>query len=145
MRLPAARGPRRMLEILLVAAVVAAGGIAVHQLNLLLSRKMEEFKERSIAVLEARLGHEIRYRSISPSVLGFLAVRDLAFAGMLSLCVFALLMVFWMGRDAAVEQHMPARTLWIGLGAFAQNGGARATAELARLELLDEAKLLIAQ
>jgi translocation and assembly module TamB len=76
-RFPAARGPRRFLEILLLAGFIAVVAITVSQLNLLLSRKMEVLKERSIAALQSRLGHEIRYRSIAPSVLGFLAMRDL--------------------------------------------------------------------
>lgn len=77
MKPSAARRPPRVLELLLLAAFVTAGSVAVYQLNLLLSRRMEELKARSIALLETRLGHEIRYRSIAPSVLGFLAVRDL--------------------------------------------------------------------
>jgi len=65
------------LELLLLAGFLAAGVVGVYQLNLLLSRKMEQLKERAIAAIETRLGHKIRYRSIAPSVLGFLAVRDL--------------------------------------------------------------------
>ncbi len=48
----------------------------------------------------------------------FLAVPDPIFAALLCLCIVALLLVFWMGKDAAAEQHLPTRILWIGLGAF---------------------------
>ncbi|MBN2497974.1 MAG: glycosyltransferase family 39 protein [Deltaproteobacteria bacterium] len=46
----------------------------------------------------------------------FLSQSDLAFAGMLSVCVLALLLIFWMGRDAAVTACFKPRVLWIGLG-----------------------------
>jgi translocation and assembly module TamB len=72
-----ASGLRRFVEILLLAGFIAACAFGVYQLNQLLSRKMEQLKVRAIAAMESRLGHEIRYRSIAPSVLGFLAVRDL--------------------------------------------------------------------
>ena len=65
------------MEILLLAAFAAAAVLAVRQGNRLLTRKMDELKERSITLLEARLGHQLRYGSVSPSILGFLALRDL--------------------------------------------------------------------
>jgi hypothetical protein len=71
------RGLRRFVEILLLAGFIAAAAVGVYQANLLLSRKMELLKVRAIAAIENRLGHEINYGSIAPSVLGFLAVRDL--------------------------------------------------------------------
>ena len=77
MRLSPARGLRRFFEILLLSGFIAAGALGVYQLNQLLSWKMEQLKVQAIAAMESRLGHEIRYGSIAPSVLGFLAVRDL--------------------------------------------------------------------
>ncbi len=77
MRASPASGLRRFVDILLLTGFIAAAAIGVYQLNQLLSRKMEQLKVRAIAALESRLGHEIHYRSIAPSVLGFLAVRDL--------------------------------------------------------------------
>ena len=77
MRSSPSRGLRRFAEILLLAGFIAAAAVGVYQANLLLSRKMELLKVRAIAAIENRLGHEINYRSIAPSVLGFLAVRDL--------------------------------------------------------------------
>ncbi len=51
--------------------------------------------------------------------LGFgLSLGDWAFAGMLNLVLLAFLAVFWMGKDAAAENHFDARWLWIGLGAM---------------------------
>jgi translocation and assembly module TamB len=71
------RGLRRFAEILLLTGFIAGAAVGVYQANLLLSRKMDELKVRAVAAIENRLGHEINYRSIAPSVLGFLAVRDL--------------------------------------------------------------------
>lgn len=44
---------------------------------------------------------------------------DPAFAAMLTVCVLALLLVVWMGRDAVADRGHPVRVHWIGLGAFA--------------------------
>ncbi len=77
MRASPARGLRRFVEILLLACFIVAAAFGVYQLNQMLSRKMEQLKVRAIAALESRLGHEIHYRSVAPSVLGFLAVNDL--------------------------------------------------------------------
>jgi hypothetical protein len=74
----AARRSRRALEIFALLAVIAAGAFLVTYANARVGRWMEELKERSIIMLENYLGRRISYRSISPSVFGFLAVRDLS-------------------------------------------------------------------
>jgi hypothetical protein len=68
---------RRGLEILVLAAILAAAAFLVAFANDRLLHWMDELKQRSIAMLEERLGRRISYQSISPSVFGFLAVRDL--------------------------------------------------------------------
>jgi len=48
----------------------------------------------------------------------FWAAKDPAFAGMLTACVAALVLLYWMGRDAAVEAGFRTRDLWVGAGLF---------------------------
>ncbi len=74
----AARRSRRALEILGLVAAVAAAVLLVAFANARVGRWMEGLKERTITMLENYLGRPISYRSISPSVFGFLAVRDLS-------------------------------------------------------------------
>ncbi len=54
---------------------------------------------------------------LGSAALFFLTVKDPAFAAMLCVCVLALLLVYWMGRDAVAEMNYSPRTLWIGIGA----------------------------
>ncbi len=65
------------VEILLFVLVLALGGAFVYVIDQRLDQKMEDLKVQAIDKLESQLGRKIRYRSISPSVFGFLAVRDL--------------------------------------------------------------------
>lgn len=73
----AIRWQRQALEIILLAGFVAVISFFVYQANSILNRQMEELKVQSIEMLENRLGRRIQYQSISPSLLGFLAIREL--------------------------------------------------------------------
>jgi translocation and assembly module TamB len=73
-----ARRSRRALEILGLAAAVAVAVALIAFADARVGRWMETLKERSIAMVENYLGRPISYRSISPSVFGYLAVRDLS-------------------------------------------------------------------
>ncbi|GAH29549.1 unnamed protein product, partial [marine sediment metagenome] len=67
----------RVLEFLILIFLIAAGSAFVYLLSQRLDREMDELKTQTVRMLETKLGRRISYRSISPSVFGFLAVREL--------------------------------------------------------------------
>lgn len=70
-------GRPRALEALLLTVAIAAAGAGVYYANGHLTRRMQELKQNAVALLEQRIEHRVSYRSISPSILGYLEVRDL--------------------------------------------------------------------
>ena len=66
-----------LFEILLFLIFMILSSPLIYLFNQHLDRNMNELKSKAIEVLEARLGREISYESISPSVFGFIAVREL--------------------------------------------------------------------
>ena len=67
----------RILEVIIIIILIAASAPPLYLLNRRLDARMEAIKQEAIAVLEARIGRRISYASISPSIFGFLAVREL--------------------------------------------------------------------
>ena len=67
----------RFLEIFLLLVIVSVGAVFVRQIGTRLDLRMDEFKTEVMSSLEARIGRRITYASISPSVFGYLGVRDL--------------------------------------------------------------------
>jgi translocation and assembly module TamB len=67
----------RFLEIFLLLVIVSLGAVFVHQIGTRLDRRMEELKTEVMRTLEARIGRKISYSSMSPSVFGYLGIRDL--------------------------------------------------------------------
>lgn len=67
----------RFLEILILLVIVTAGTLFVHQVVTRLDRRMEELKTEVVHMLEAKIGRRISYESISPSVFGYLGIREL--------------------------------------------------------------------
>ena len=67
----------RFIEILILLAIVSLGALFVHVIGVRLDRGMQRLKTEAIALLEAKIGRRISYQSISPSVFGFLGIRDL--------------------------------------------------------------------
>jgi translocation and assembly module TamB len=67
----------RVLEVIIIIILIAASAPPLYFLNRRLDARMEAVKQEAIAALEARIGHRISYASISPSIFGFLAVREL--------------------------------------------------------------------
>ena len=67
----------RFFEIIILLVIVSLGAAFVHQVGRRLDRRMEELKIEVIHVLEAKIGRKISYQSISPSVLGYLGIREL--------------------------------------------------------------------
>jgi translocation and assembly module TamB len=71
----------RFLEIFLLLVIVSVGAVFVRQVGTRLDRRMEELKTEVMQTLEARLGRRISYSSVSPSVFGYLGIRDLVIHG----------------------------------------------------------------
>jgi len=67
----------RLLEILLLLVIVSLGAVFIRQIGTRLDRRMEELKTEVIHTLEVRIGRKISYSSVSPSVFGYLGIRDL--------------------------------------------------------------------
>jgi translocation and assembly module TamB len=67
----------RFLEIFLLLVIVSLGAFFIHQVGMRVDRRMEELKTEVMRTLEARIGRKISYSSVSPSVFGFLGIRDL--------------------------------------------------------------------
>jgi translocation and assembly module TamB len=67
----------RVLEVAIIIGLIAASVPPIHYLNRRLDARMEAIKREAIAMMEARIGRRISYASISPSIFGFLAVREL--------------------------------------------------------------------
>ncbi len=67
----------RFLEIFLLMVIVSLGALFVHQIGTRLDRRMAELKTEMVRTLEARIGRKISYSSMSPSVFGYLGIRDL--------------------------------------------------------------------
>ncbi len=67
----------RAAEIVIIILLIALSTPLIHLLNQHLNQKMDELKSRTLSLMEDKLGRAISYRSISPSIFGFLAVRDL--------------------------------------------------------------------
>lgn len=66
----------------LSAILILAGTILlVRFLDKTLAEKMAELKNRTIASMESIVGREISYESVSPSILQYIEVRDLAIQG----------------------------------------------------------------
>jgi translocation and assembly module TamB len=71
----------RFLEIFLLMVIISIGAVFVHQIGTRLDRRMEELKTEVMHTLEARIGRKISYSSMSPSVFGYLGIRDLVIHG----------------------------------------------------------------
>jgi len=71
----------RFLEIFLLLVIVSLGAVFIHQIGTRLDRRMEELKTEMLSMLEARIGRKISYSSLSPSVFGYLGIRDLVIYG----------------------------------------------------------------
>ena len=67
----------RFLELFLLLMIVSLGAIFVHQIGMRLDRRMAELKTEMVRTLEGRIGRKISYTSMSPSVFGYLGIRDL--------------------------------------------------------------------
>jgi hypothetical protein len=67
----------RFLEILILVVIVSLGALFVRQIGARLDQRMEELKTEVIHMLEIRIGRRISYHSISPSVFGYLGIREL--------------------------------------------------------------------
>ncbi len=65
------------VELLFIFILITLVVLSVQLLDSQLDHKMNLLKEEAINLLEKRLGREITYQSISPSILGFLAIREL--------------------------------------------------------------------
>jgi len=74
---PFYKWPVKPLELLFIFILITLVVLSVQLLDSQLDRKMGLLKEEAVNLLEKKLGREITYQSISPSILGFLAVRDL--------------------------------------------------------------------
>jgi translocation and assembly module TamB len=71
-----ARGVR-VLEVAIIILLITASVPPLQLLNRRLDSRMEAIKLEAIGLLEDRIGRRISYDSISPSIFGFLAVREL--------------------------------------------------------------------
>jgi len=67
----------RFLEILILLVIITLGTLFVHQVGTRLDRRMEELKTDVVHMLEAKIGRRISYKSMSPSVFGYLGIREL--------------------------------------------------------------------
>ena len=67
----------RFLEIFLLLVIVSLGAFFIHQVGTRVDRRMEELKTEVMRTLEDRIGRKISYSSVSPSVFGYLGIRDL--------------------------------------------------------------------
>ena len=67
----------RVLEVVIIILLIAASVPPMHLLNRRLDARMEAIKREAIGLLEARIERRLSYESISPSIFGFLAVREL--------------------------------------------------------------------
>jgi len=67
----------RLLEIVLLLVIVSIGATFVRHVGARLDGRMEQLKSQVIQLLEDRIDREISYGSISPSVFGYLGIRDL--------------------------------------------------------------------
>ena len=74
---PFGKWPVKPVELLFISILITLVVLSVQLLDSQLDRKMSLLKEEAVNLLEMRLGSEITYQSISPSILGFLAVREL--------------------------------------------------------------------
>jgi len=74
---PFGKWPVKPVELLFLFILITLVVLSVQLLDSQLDRKMNLLKEEAINLLEKRLGREITYQSISPSILGFLAMREL--------------------------------------------------------------------
>jgi translocation and assembly module TamB len=67
----------RVLEILVITAVITAGSLLIHRVADRLDQRMQQLRVQMIELLEQKLQRRITYGRISPSVFGFLAIHDL--------------------------------------------------------------------
>jgi len=67
----------RFLEILILLIIITLGTLFVQQVGTRLDRRMEELRTEVVNMLEARIGRRISYESISPSIFGYLGIREL--------------------------------------------------------------------
>ncbi len=74
---PLGKWPVKPVELFFISILITLVVLSVQLLDSQLDRKMSLLKEEAVNILEMRLGRKITYQSISPSILGFLAVREL--------------------------------------------------------------------
>jgi translocation and assembly module TamB len=67
----------RLLEMVVLLGVISLGALFVSQIGKRLDRRMEHLKNEVLQMLEQRIERRIGYGSISPSVFGYLGIRDL--------------------------------------------------------------------
>lgn len=74
---PLDKWPVKPIELLFICILITLVMLSVQLLDSQIDSKMAALKKEAIILLEKKIGRKITYQSISPSILGFLAVREL--------------------------------------------------------------------
>lgn len=67
-----------LLEIPVLVALLLLGALFIRTVGGLTDRRMQALKTEAVAALEQRLQRRVSYESLSPSIFGFLALRNLS-------------------------------------------------------------------